>query len=143
MTDHCFLQVSAGDILCGKVEYIAGKYSYTVECGDDGIVASSLKIKNKKTHLTLCEVKVWGPSEPVLELEEEDEEVTGGKTLAVDDATSVAKCKSGKVVTYCEVKTGRVADGADGAEINEDGGNMCTAYNGWQGTGAIVGDLCF
>ena len=138
-----FLQVFAGDISCGKVEYVAGKYSYTIECGDDGIVASSVKIVNKKTHLTLCEVKVWGPSEPVLELEEEDEEVVGVKTPAVDDATSIAKCKSGKVVTYCEVQTGHVGDGADGAKISDDGGNECIAYNGWKGTGAIVGDLCF
>ena len=140
MTSFIF-QVYAGDILCGKIEYVATKYSYAVECGDDGIVASSVRISNKNTHLTLCEVKVWGPSDPVLVLEEEDEVVIGDKTPEVDDAMSVATCPAGKVVTYCEVETGGVGYAADGAKINEDGGNECIAFNGWKGTGATVSNI--
>jgi len=58
-------QVFVGDILCGKVNYVAGQVVYKVVC-EGGIVGDSVKIKNTKTYLTLCEVKVMGKNEVAL-----------------------------------------------------------------------------
>ena len=38
--------------------------SYELKCGE-GIVGESVTIVNKKTHLTLCEVKVYGDDTPI------------------------------------------------------------------------------
>ena len=38
--------------------------SYELKCGE-GIVGDSVTIINKKTHLTLCEVKVYGDDTPI------------------------------------------------------------------------------
>ena len=51
------VQVYAGEQLCGTIEYNAEVLTYDVDCG--GVVASSVKVNNPTTHLTLCEVRFY------------------------------------------------------------------------------------
>ena len=68
-----------------------------MSCGDgNGVVGSAVKLVNDKTYLTLCEVRVWGPKEPVPD-EVEDEEVVGEMSDAADNAVSTAACPAGTV----------------------------------------------
>jgi hypothetical protein len=56
------LQVFAGDKFCGKVSHKAGQNEYIIECDT---IASRVKVINPTTHLTLCEVKVFGFPDPI------------------------------------------------------------------------------
>ena len=45
-------------MLCGTVEYVAGKTVYVVECADQ--TGSVVKVTQQNNYLTLCEVEVLG-----------------------------------------------------------------------------------
>lgn len=72
------VQVYVGDILCGTVTYDASKTSYEVLCNDgQGVIGDMVKIVNPATYLTLCEVKVWGPKDPIVADMLDEDEVQG------------------------------------------------------------------
>merc|ERR1712176_1444872 len=52
------VQVFLDDMLCGTVEYVAGKNVYVVECADQ--TGSVVKVTQQNNYLTLCEVEVLG-----------------------------------------------------------------------------------
>ena len=54
-----------------------------------------MKLVNEKTYLTLCEVRVWGPAEPVVD--DDDEDIVGELSGDADDSISVAACSLGEV----------------------------------------------
>ena len=90
------LQVYVEDVLCGTIKYDPLKFSYEVTCaGNNGIIGSWVKLVNEKTYLTLCEVRVWGPAEPVVD--DDDEDIVGELSGDADDSISVAACSLGEV----------------------------------------------
>ena len=65
--------------------------------------------------------------------------VEGNLSGTSDDAISTATCPGGHVVTYCEVKTGKVQTESDGAFVDpESNGSVCVAVNSYKGTGAVA-----
>jgi len=134
------VQVYAGDHLCGEISYNAEILTYDVDCS--GVVASTVKVVNPNTHLTLCEVRVWGPAEPIIVNDDDEEVVTGTKSAGVDDATSVAECPSGMVVTGCEVIEGGIGQISDGALVKGDLGNQCVAHCSWGSEGVTARAFC-
>ncbi|KAL5252435.1 hypothetical protein ACHWQZ_G015268 [Mnemiopsis leidyi] len=132
------VKVYVGAVLCGTITYDPAKTSYDVLCNEgNGIVGSTVKVENPNTYLTLCEVKVFGPTDPVVFGEASDEEVTGEASEIVDDAKSIASCPVGKVITKCESLTGKVGAGTDGVTIPMTGAD-CIAHNGWNSGIAVV-----
>jgi hypothetical protein len=58
-----------------------------------------------------------------------------------DDDTSVVTCDEGFVVSYCEVKTGSLGYGSDGAHVSTSG-DTCTAVNAGGGSGVNAHATC-
>jgi len=116
------VQVFVGDDLCGAITYHAESSTYMVDCG--GRVGTYIQIVNDNSYLTLCEVRVWGPEDPVI-LKEDDEEVVTG---VYDESAgfSVASCPAGMAVTGCEVVEGGIGRISGGARID---GRDCLAFS--------------
>ena len=63
------------------------------------MIGDTVKLVNDKTYLTLCEVRVWGPREPIIEDVADHDEV-GDMSAASDDAVSIAACPAGEVPVF-------------------------------------------
>ncbi|XP_063693608.1 uncharacterized protein LOC134825361 [Bolinopsis microptera] len=136
------VKIYVGDVFCGTIKYDPLKFSYEVICKEgQGIVGDTVKLVNDKTYLTLCEVRVWGPKEPVV-INVPDVEVIGDMSDAADDAVSIAGCSAGQVVIYCDVFTGNVGLYSDGVLVNPNTGSSCSAYNSAGGQGVIAKAVC-
>jgi len=66
----------------------------------------------------------------------------GRRSGREDDAESRAVCPSGYVVSRCEVLTGKVDYGSDGAFVDPQKPRICVAVNGWRGSGAVARAEC-